>query len=309
MPHDPHETPPPGGEKPVLRKVVVRPDSDPIEATDAGHATTRLSVLVHELANLLDGSLRCLSLARRTAPPGSVAAPGAEPGMKGGARDDLARRLETVQQSLERMSELVHEAGGPAAPGPSRTLPGWTGRGAMDRTMLVDAVVHAAEVMRPVAEDAGVRLDVELSPELAGMPSCSMYRVVADAIRNSVESITVAAQRAGPEVTEPAGGAGVVRVSGRIEARGNARLIVLEIADDGVGPPRSGHDRFGRFVFDFGFTTKPAGSGIGLAVARDAVEGQGGTISLRAGTSAPGVARPGAVLRIELPAPAIGDDA
>ena len=47
----------------ILRHAGTAPTADP---TDASFAAARLTALTHDLANLLDGSMRCLGLAERT---------------------------------------------------------------------------------------------------------------------------------------------------------------------------------------------------------------------------------------------------
>lgn len=75
-----------------------------------------------------------------------------------------------------------------------------------------------------------------------------------------------------------AGGSGSVLL--RWERAGNHALI--EILDEGHGLPASGN------LFVPFFTTKPEGAGIGLALSRQIVEAQQGTIELRARGNAPG---------------------
>jgi signal transduction histidine kinase len=62
---------------------------------------------------------------------------------------------------------------------------------------------------------------------------------------------------------------------------------------------------FGDCVFDFGFTTKENGSGLGLSLARDIINELGGTISLtpRGEPGKPG----GAHLRIRVAATPLGN--
>jgi len=75
-----------------------------------------------------------------------------------------------------------------------------------------------------------------------------------------------------------AGTTGKVRISWHQEA-GTA---VVEIRDDGPGPPPSEN------LFVPFFTTKPGGSGIGLALARQIAEAHGGSVSLSPRNDAPG---------------------
>ncbi len=72
-------------------------------------------------------------------------------------------------------------------------------------------------------------------------------------------------------------------------------LAVIEIVDDGIGPPRSEN------LFVPFFTTKPGGSGIGLMLARAIAEAHDGNVSLEARTDGPG-----AIARFWLPLVADG---
>ncbi len=79
-------------------------------------------------------------------------------------------------------------------------------------------------------------------------------------------------------------------------ADGRARA---EVVDTGPGIPSSEREK----VFEMFYTTRPQGTGLGLFLARTAVENQGGTL-----TAAESAAGEGARLRMELP-PARKEDA
>ncbi len=281
-------TPPPPDDRvpaPVLRRQDAASASPP-DGADAPFAAARLSALTHELANLLDGSMRCLGLAQRSL--------GASPerGAAAAASPELARRLDTVHAALTQMAELVRSA--MAGVGPDARL----GRrpGLVDAWSLDDALRHAAEVMTPIAHDAGITISLDIDPG-AGSTRCgAIYAPVAAAVRNAVESI----QRTGR-------GRGHISITARVapsEADRPTPTIIIEIADDGAGPPPLPAGEEGR-VFDLGFTTKSArgprrratdpAAGIGLAMVRDVVASLGGSVRLQA--------RPegGAVLRMSYP--------
>jgi signal transduction histidine kinase len=67
---------------------------------------------------------------------------------------------------------------------------------------------------------------------------------------------------------------------------------VLVVADRGVGIPPDALSQ----IFDPYFTTKRGGTGLGLPIAKNIIEGLGGTISVSSTAGA------GTELRIELPA-------
>ena len=76
--------------------------------------------------------------------------------------------------------------------------------------------------------------------------------------------------------------------SGRDEADG---YVLVSVADTGTGLPAAGTEA----IFDAFFTTKPDGTGMGLAISRTIVESHGGR--LRASAN-PG---PGATFQFALP--------
>jgi signal transduction histidine kinase len=73
--------------------------------------------------------------------------------------------------------------------------------------------------------------------------------------------------------------------------RREAAWGVVEIEDEGPGIPKAHHKR----VFEMFFSTRPGGTGLGLPLARAAVESSGGTLAVSTG------ARGGACLSIRLP--------
>jgi nitrogen-specific signal transduction histidine kinase len=71
--------------------------------------------------------------------------------------------------------------------------------------------------------------------------------------------------------------------------------VRIEIRDDGVGLPNAATET----IFRFGFSTKPKGAGIGLAVARAIVdELPEGSLRLFSRADRPAGGRPGAILEV-----------
>lgn len=220
-----------------------QPSSDnAVIASD--HATDRYAVVAHELANLLDGSLRWLNLARTRI----IANPGAA------SQDDATEQLGHVSHALERMADLVEAMMRPGA-GQMSTLFG------SPRTML-DAVEHAVATLRPLAEERKVSIALRADPALAEIGAGPLFTVISNGLRNAIEA-------SAPDHA--------VELHARLYPSDTAFADVgIDILDEGGVFPAV----FGDCVFDFGFSTKEGGSGVGLSLARDIVLELGGKISL-----------------------------
>lgn len=232
----------------------------------------RTEALAHELANILDGSMRCLGLAERAI---------LGPGLETDRLDHARRQIETVQQALARMSALVGTA--------MRSASGPVGSalaGASDPLTLLQSIRHAVQVSLPRAGSLGARITLDLDHECSDLPAGAIYSVVLNAITNALDSIEQRTAAGGPP-------GGLVEISGhRLATGGAASLVQIDIIDDGAGPPKDTHR-----AFEHGFTTRPNGSGIGLSIARSIVDRAGGRIALDPRKDAPG-----ARLRIVWPA-------
>jgi two-component system, NtrC family, sensor kinase len=125
---------------------------------------------------------------------------------------------------------------------------------------------------------SAIRLTTALAPDL---PAAVLDRVC---LTEALDTIAVNA-------VEAQSGSGSIELRSRLVRNGAAPRIAVSIADGGPGID---HARLPR-VFDLFYTSKPTGTGVGLAVAKRLVERQGGTIEA---ASAPGG---GAVFTIYLP--------
>jgi signal transduction histidine kinase len=67
------------------------------------------------------------------------------------------------------------------------------------------------------------------------------------------------------------GGGGELRIRSRVSAE---RQLLISISDTGVGLPAKNPEQ----IFDAFHTTKPQGTGMGLAVTRSIVESHGGRV-------------------------------
>lgn len=262
------------GPQPLPRSIT-RVDSGPVQID-------RVAALVHELDNLLDGSLRCVSLAVRTL--------NAQTGQVGlGEIDSVRHQLETAAKALERMAGLVHAA----MRGRSFSIGSLTTENAPAVT-LRDAIEHAADVMRLSAQQHHTAVHVDIDNMIEDCPAGPIYSALLNGIKNAVESVAAA------------GGRGTVNVTCRVEATSTSRArtpgsarrwVRINIIDDGAGLARGVP---ASKLFDAGFTTKADGHGIGLALTRSILERMGGhaELSPRDDTSS---RRPGAVLTLRFP--------
>ena len=234
----------------------------------ADHATDRYTVVAHELANLLDGSLRWLSLAKNRL--------GADPSAT--TQRGVGEQLGHVSEALARMSDLVEALMRPGA-GQMAALFG------SPRTML-EAVEHAVAVVRPLADERKISIALRADPALAEVAAGPLFTVISNGLRNAVEA---------------SADGGNVEIHARLYPSDRAFADVgVDILDDGGVFPAV----FGDCVFDFGFTTKETGTGVGLSVARDIVSELGGHISLTP-RGEPGKPA-GAHMRVRVPAAPLG---
>jgi signal transduction histidine kinase len=121
---------------------------------------------------------------------------------------------------------------------------------------VVDASVLAVQAR---AEQRGARIEVEVAPELPSVPmDCGqMQQVITNLVINALD-----ASREGGTVT--------------VRAWREDNLLKLAITDAGQGIPKAHLDQ----IFDTFFTTKPTGTGLGLALARKVLDDHGATMEV-----------------------------
>ncbi len=148
---------------------------------------------------------------------------------------------------------------------------------------------RAAELYAHEMESRGVQVTREYARDLpvVWVDSEAVYQAFVNLVRNALDAMP-----SGGELTLRAGWSDdhhVVR-SGRRGPAG-ARRVRVEIEDTGIGIPAADADR----VFNPFFSTKTAGTGLGLALTHKIIEDHGGTIDFRSAVG------DGTVFRIVLP--------
>ena len=244
----------------------------------------KLARLLDQIADVLSDSMTSLTKATAALEQHSKA-------LGEDASHRIHGELARTAASIERVCELAHGAmqnrslalGSPLL---SRARP----------ITIREAIEHAAELLRPVLDRQEIDLKIQIPDDVATTPAGPLYTVILNGLQNAIESIE---RRRGP---------GAVTVSVRKDAppssggygRDTREWQTLEVLDDGEGPPQV-HEP--ARVFDLGFSTKPRGTGVGLAVARSVVQSMGGTIELVTNNTRAPAGKRGAVLRACYPAP------
>ena len=217
-----------------------RPQAIDDAVTAEGELRDQVRELAHELSGLLDGSLRFVTLARRALESDPAAG-------------EASRQLERAGAGLAKMSTLIARA---MQPGASARV----NFSAHDEPLL-DAVRLAVDMSRPLAREKGIEIRLDVAPDLVLTAAGPAYTVLSNALRNAIEATQ---------------GDGRIDVAARtIEHRGNP-LVELAVIDDGPGPIDGAESR----VFDYGYTTKPGGLGVGLAMLKQIAEETGGEATL-----------------------------
>jgi len=106
-------------------------------------------------------------------------------------------------------------------------------------------------------------------------PSGAIYTVALNAIQNAIEAISKRGESHGTVEVELRPDVPPREVA---HGRDDRVWCVLDVRDDGIGLSNASDPQR---VFNLGYTTKPRGAGVGLSVAKNVVQGMGGTIELK----------------------------
>jgi PAS domain S-box-containing protein len=223
------------------------------ESEALAHMGTLAAGLAHEIRNPLNAAGLQLHLLGR----GVDRLPDEED------RAPLKARVEIVASELKRLEHLLGDFLELARPRP-------ISRESVDMCALLERVLALHE---PAAQARGITVQRALRPALARGDSERLEQVFHNLIVNAIEASSTG---------------GVVTVWLEIEA-GSQPAVVASVQDRGRGIPASTLAR----VYEPFFTTKPAGTGLGLTIVRqivqrhggavliDSIEGQGTRVSIR----------------------------
>jgi signal transduction histidine kinase len=145
------------------------------------------------------------------------------------------------------------------------------------RVDLAVCVQEAVDTLASRLERDNIRTDIQSpdTPVMVNVFAASLRRALVNILTNAI-------------AFSPTGGA-VITI--RVSSTGGG--VTIEIADQGPGIPPANRKR----VFEMFMTTRPEGTGLGLFLAKAAIERSGGTISVA--DTPPGS---GACIRLNLPA-------
>ncbi len=172
-----------------------------------------------------------------------------------GAGEDVRSQALDIRHEGDRIEAIVQQFLSFARPRPPR----------LER---IDAGAVAADVARleePSCASAGVTLRCEAEPAEADLDAEYLRQVLHNLVRNAREAMTAGAKGATGSIT--------------MVVRRRSREIEIRVEDDGPGIPEAIRER----IFDLYFTTRPSGTGLGLALAAQAVASMGGTLRLDEG--------------------------
>ncbi len=170
--------------------------------------------------------------------------------------DLISRKVEDLRNIATRFSELAK------MPEPRIQ--------ALDLNQTIEETLGLLENISP-----NIEIVKEMAPNLprVGADASQIRRLIENLVKNAIEAL-------------PEGG----KVSVRTLKQEDSGFAIIEVADNGKGIPEEIRNR----IFDPYFTTKPYGSGLGLAVVQKIVEDHKGRIEFETSGS-------GTVFRIYLP--------
>lgn len=198
--------------------------------------------LAHEVRNPLNSAKLQLSLLQRRL-------------TKAGAEASLVEPAKLVHDEIDRLTNLLNDFLAFARPPRLDLAP----------TDLRELVRHVWELERPWANARNVALELrnDTGPVSAQVDAKKMHQVIFNLVRNALEATSM--RRHAP--SEARVGLGTSR-------RGSH--AVIEVWDNGEGMPEDVLRR----IYEPFFSTKPDGTGIGMAIVQNLVQLHGGTLEV-----------------------------
>lgn len=163
---------------------------------------------------------------------------------------EFSHLVSLVREEIRRLNQIIEDFVGPARQRQSEFREG----------RLVDLLERVVQLVKEEAASRDIRIQVEWeNPDVVVfMDSARMHQAVLNLMKNAMESIS---------------GQGVISLSTRSQG---SRHVQVRIQDTGLGIPAKDLER----VFEFEYTTKEKGLGLGLPIAREIVRAHGGEIGV-----------------------------
>ena len=202
--------------------------------------------VAHELANLLDGSLRHMSSTIdqvQKLPHGKI-------------DDDILKQLTTINHAMQQMASLVHGIGTQKLD-TKNTLPN-------SEAALQTTIYETIQLYKPLITEHEIQYDINIAPQAKLLPTGPLSIVLNNAILNSIQAIIKADIHNG-YIT--------------IKVITDKQSTCIQVTDNGCGIDKKLIDPMKQFIF--GITTKEDGQGIGLAFCKDVAMRLEGSIELQ----------------------------
>jgi signal transduction histidine kinase len=179
--------------------------------------------------------------------------------------NEFSHLVLVVREEIRRLDRIIEDFVGPARKRPAEFRP----------ERLTDLLDRVVQLVKEEAESRGIRIQCqwEAPAIVVDADSARMHQALLNLLKNALESIP---------------GQGTITISARFH---DTRHASITIRDTGIGIPEEATRR----IFDFEYTTKEKGLGLGLPMAREIIQAHGGEIRVE---SRPGK---GTALEVILP--------
>jgi len=169
-------------------------------------AADQLRAFLHELGNLIDGSLRSVSLAQHDLERAPTAP---------AALDDANRHLATAGMALQHINGLINTLAPDSAITTQRALHN-------PPPPLATAISNAINLVQPLAVQRAIEISSDIQPGGTATHPTPIFPALLNALRNSIEAIDYG---------------GTIHIHATLNPQ--ATHIVVQILDDGPGPTNS----------------------------------------------------------------------